>query len=88
MSRYKPVSPLPPFEPVTLNELRQLWTLYPPGHDVRRLILEVQRYRLLLKEIDGLYETTHKAWFNTVGGNLVALHRLQAVMFNERFRIG
>ncbi|OSR67830.1 hypothetical protein [Pseudomonas syringae] len=55
---------------------------------MRRLILEVQRYRLLLKEIDALYETTHKAWQNTVGGNLVALHLLQGVMFMERFRIG
>lgn len=87
MSRYSRQSTLPPFEPVTLAELRQLWTLYPPEHDVRRLILEVQRYRLLLKEIDGLYETTHKAWRNSVGGNLVALHQLQGVMFNERFRI-
>ncbi|GAO96394.1 hypothetical protein RYA07_23775 [Pseudomonas syringae pv. actinidiae] len=33
----------------------------------------------LLKEIDALYETTHKAWQNTVGGNLVALHLLQGV---------
>lgn len=79
-------STLPPFEPVTLPELRTFWLRY-PDDDVRRLILEVQRYREVLREVDRLYTTTHQAWREHVGGNLVALHLLQGVLFNERFRI-
>ena len=87
MSRYTPVSNLPPFTPVTLAELRAFWTRY-PDPDVRRLILEVQRYRQQLKEINKLYEATHNAWRENVGGNIVALHWLQGIMCRERFRVG
>jgi hypothetical protein len=86
MSRDKSFSTLPPFEPVTLDELRLFWNSY-PAHDVRRLILEVQRYRQIIKDIDRCYESTHAAWLNEVGGHLVALHRMQALIFNERFRL-
>ncbi|WP_440057880.1 hypothetical protein [Pseudomonas fragariae (ex Marin et al. 2024)] len=86
MSRYTPVSTLPPFEPVTLVELRSFWNRY-PDPDLRRLMLEVQRYRLLIAEIDRHYERIHKAWYNTVGGHLVALHQMQGLMFKERFRL-
>jgi hypothetical protein len=42
---------LPPFETVTEPELRSLWTQHGDA-DVRRLILEVAPYRLVIKELD------------------------------------
>jgi hypothetical protein len=77
---------LPPFEPVTQTELRQLWQRY-DDHDIRRVLLEVARYRRVLAEIDGLYKNTHKAWRECVGGDLVALHHLFQLMTAERSRL-
>lgn len=77
---------LPPFRPVTLDELRSIWSQY-PDPDIRRLVLEVERYRRVIKEIDQLYKTTHQAWRRTVGGNLIALHLLQKLMFLEMERL-
>lgn len=87
MARSSPKSTLPPFEPVTLTELRTFWMRY-PSDDTRRLILEVQRYRTKLKEIDDLYQATHAAWHDSVGGELVALNWLRNVMLEEKFRVG
>ena len=79
-------SPLPPFQPVTEVELRELWAAHSDS-DIRRVVLEVVRYRRVIKEIDDLYKNTHKAWQDQVGGNLVALHMLQGVMLKEHMRI-
>lgn len=38
-----PSSELPPFEPVTLDELRRIWSAH-DDPDIRRLALEVARY--------------------------------------------
>ena len=76
---------LPSFRPVTRDELRRLWTDY-PAPDVRRLVLEVERSRRILAEVDALYTTIHKAWRETVGGELVALHLLKQLMYAERQR--
>jgi hypothetical protein len=78
--------PLPPFETVTEPELRVLWTRHRDA-DVRRLILEVARYRLVIKELDGLYKSTHLAWRANVGGDLVALHMMLQVLTVERQRL-
>jgi hypothetical protein len=75
---------LPPFRPVTQAELRQIWSEHPNS---RRLVLEIERYRRLIAEIDGLYKTTHQAWRDHLGGNLTALHLLQQVMTAERQRL-
>ncbi|MFY1052339.1 hypothetical protein ACOQNP_12055 [Ectopseudomonas khazarica] len=74
---------LPDFRPVTRGELRRIWAEHP---EMRRLVLEVERYRRVMAEIDGLYKSTHEAWRHKVGGNLVALHQLQALMAAERYR--
>lgn len=79
MSNYR----LPDFRPITKGELRKIWIENP---EMRRLVLEVERYRRVVAEIDGLYKATHEAWRREVGGNLVALHRLQVLMTNERYR--
>lgn len=77
---------LPPFEPVTQDELRRLWTAR-DDQETRRLILEVERYRRVIAEVDGLYKTVHQAWRDTNGGELVALFLLKEVLFTERFRL-
>ncbi|MGK3121169.1 hypothetical protein QZH44_08485 [Pseudomonas corrugata] len=78
------VSGLPPFRPVTKAELRYIWTKYP---ECRRLVLEIERYRRVIAEIDSLYKTTHQAWRYHLGGNLTALHLLQQIMTAERERL-
>lgn len=76
----------PSFDPVTRTELRALWKLH-DDPDIRRLVLEAVRYREVIKEIDDLYKTTHQAWRDQVGGNLVALHLLQKVLDAEQQRL-
>ena len=76
---------LPPFETVTHHELRGLWQQY-QSDDIRRLILEVVRYRQVMRDIDRLYKITHQAWREQEGGNLTALHMLQQIMTIERQR--
>lgn len=77
---------LPSFTTVTLSELRRLWTVY-PDPDVRRLMLEVERSRRVLREINELYVTIHQSWRENVGGNLVALHLLQKLLWEETTRL-
>ena len=76
---------LPPFRPVTLDELRTIWSQH-ANPDVQRLALEVVRYRDVIAQIDQLYKITHQAWRDTQGGNLVALHLLQKILDSERER--
>lgn len=77
---------LPRFQPVTLPELRSIWTRN-SDPDIQRLVLEVVRYRDVMAEIDQLYKTTHQAWRDATGGNLVALHLLQQLLDIERERL-
>ena len=77
---------LPDFLTVTDRELRELWRKH-PDPDVRRVILEVVRYRKVMLEVDRLYKTIHQSWRSSVGGNLTALHRLQKLMIEEKDRI-
>lgn len=77
---------LPPFRPVTLAELRAIWSQH-PSPEVQRLALEVVRYRDVIAQIDQLYKITHQAWRDTQGGNLVALHLLQKLLDSERERL-
>ena len=77
---------LPPFEPVTLDELRRIWETH-PDKDIRRLTLEIQRYRSVLKEIDSLVANTQRAWDDAVGGHLVALYLLNQALLTERRRV-
>ena len=76
---------LPEFRPVTRAEMRRMWA-ESRAEDVRRLTLEVERYRRAMREIDQLYRTIHESWRNEVGGELVALHRLKILMTDERDR--
>lgn len=77
---------LPPFQPVTQTELRCLWRSY-PDPELRRLMLEVQRYRGVIDDIDKLYQVIHQSWREAVGGDLIALHLLKQILYTERFRL-
>ena len=77
---------LPTFEPVTLDELRRIWEAH-PERDIRRLTLEIHRYRRVLREIDSLAANTQRAWDDAVGGHLVALYLLNQALLAERRRV-
>lgn len=79
-------SKLPAFKPVTLPELRQIWQKH-SAEDIRRLALEVERYRRTIAEIDKLYTVIHQAWRDEVGDELTALHLLKQLMYSERMRL-
>ncbi|MFJ3469458.1 hypothetical protein [Pseudomonas sp. NPDC090201] len=74
---------LPPFQPLTQDELRRIWVERPES----RLVLEIERYRRVIAEVDQLYKTTHQAWRDNIGGNLMSLHLLGQVMLDERMRL-
>lgn len=76
---------LPEFRPVTRTEMRRMWA-EPSANDVRRLTLEVERCRRVMREVDELYQSIHKAWRDEVGDDLVALHRLKVLLAGERDR--
>lgn len=77
---------IPPFRPVSLVELRRIWVDYPQA-EIRRLTLEVERYRRLFAEVDQLCATVHQAWREEVGGDLIALHMLKLKLSAERDRV-
>lgn len=77
---------LPPFRPVDKGELRRLW-VERPDPDVRRLVLEVQRYRRLLHEISRMVDGVDKSWKAEGRGHLVGLHLLKVALIDERGRV-
>ena len=53
---------------------------------MRRLVLEVERYRRVMDEVDALCQSTQQAWRDNGGGHLVALHLLKVLLSEERHR--
>ena len=78
---------LPDFRSVTDHELRTLWTQH-RDPDIRRLMLEVKRYRRTLDELYKIYFQVEQSWRESVGGHLVGLHELKQVLSIERGRLG
>lgn len=76
---------LPDFKPVTREDMRAIWARY-PDPEVRRLTLEIERYKRVMSEVDRLYRVIHQSWREATGGNLTALHVLQGIMLHERER--
>lgn len=79
--------PLPDHPTPTINELRALWHRH-RDHDIRRLILEIQRLREVQEEIEYLRSVTERAWKSENLGTLVALEKLRVLMQSERSRLG
>ncbi len=77
---------LPYFATVTEAELRTFWTQH-RDPNLRRLILEIARYRQVFAEVESLQRSIHQAWRDQVGGDLIALHLLFQVVSAERQRL-
>jgi hypothetical protein len=80
------MSKLPKFTPLTPEELRSLWARH-PDPEIRRLVLEVVRYRDVICETDKLFQTIHQTWRDINGGHLVAIQLLSVLLNNERERL-
>lgn len=80
--------PLPNFEIPTIYDLRRLWVERKGDREVRNLILEIERTRRVMLEIQRLYEVVDKCWKADVGGNLVALENMRVILLEEGWRDG
>ena len=79
---------LPDFEFPTIYDLRRLWTVYKGNREVRCLILEIERTRRVMREIQRLHAVIDKCWKADVGGNLVALQKMRVILLEESWRDG
>jgi sulfur relay (sulfurtransferase) DsrC/TusE family protein len=79
---------LPDFNPIPIGELREFWTRYRRHPELRRLILEVQHGRDVLRQVEAYRLTIQKVWSEDVGGQLVALENLRVLLLEERWREG
>lgn len=77
---------LPYFPPVSEDELRALYALH-RDPDIRRLVLEVVRYRDVIKSVDEHYVSINKAWLDAIGGSSFGLQLLQTLVNRERERL-
>jgi len=78
---------LPPFPAFHIDELREMWRAT-GDEQVHRLLLEVERYRRVLSEVETLRLAVDRAWHDEAKGQLVALYRLRVLLQKERERIG
>jgi hypothetical protein len=75
---------LPPFDPPSKGELRALWRQYEGHPDVRRLILEVERLRRQMSELERLRLAALAAWAAEVGdSHQVALYKMRLLLQAE-----
>lgn len=73
---------LPDFEPVTDAELRRIWAENPTP-EARRLVLEIERYRRFLAEVEEFCLFAQK----NINGISPALHMFKNAIYHERFRV-
>lgn len=67
--------------------MRQLWRKH-ADPDIRRLLLEIDHLREVLKHIEHLHASVDRVWKDEVGGQLVALEKLRPLLVAERIRTG
>jgi hypothetical protein len=76
------------FDPISENELRELWAKY-RDRDVRRLILEVERARRVIKAALGdAQQAQYGIWNSAEHQRDSALKRLLTRLADERVRLG
>lgn len=76
------------FDPISNNELRELWVKCRDG-DVRRLILEVVRaWRVIGKALNDAHQAQYRAWDNAQNQLDSALKRLLTRLGDEHVRLG
>jgi len=75
------------FEPVSIHELRDLWFRYRGNSEVRRVLLEVNHAREVMRQITVLSDSARKTFAHEGLGRLVALENLRTLLITERQRI-
>lgn len=83
-----PIQHLPDNICPTADTLRALWHKYPDDAEVHNAILELVRMRQLLEDVEGYRSVIESCWRQDVGGKLVALDNLGALVSGERSRLG
>jgi len=78
----------PARKPPTIYELRELWRRYRGNGVVQRLILEIQRLRGFVREVEALRGVIQRCWNDETGSKLVALECLRTELQAEFFRAG
>jgi hypothetical protein len=74
---------LPDFIPPTAKEMRLLWRAY-PDENVRRLMLEIERQRRILREVEYYRELIARVWSEEHPGTMVGLEKLRILMTAEK----
>ncbi|BCF95403.1 hypothetical protein PPGU16_84700 (plasmid) [Paraburkholderia largidicola] len=77
----------PDFVPPQTSEMRALWRRH-QDPDIRRLLLEINHLRNVLREMDDLRAVVDRAWKDDIGGQLVALEKMRYRLLEERVRRG
>lgn len=77
---------LPQFEPVTQTELKRIWAEN-PCPEARRLVLEIERYRRILVEVEDFYEAAHKRERESGAGHSTLMHTFKNLIYYERNRV-
>jgi hypothetical protein len=78
------IKPLPAFDPPSKAELRALWLQYAGHSNVRRVILEVERLRRQMGELEQLRLAALAAWNAEVGdSHQVALYKMRLLLQHE-----
>ncbi|AXF06185.1 hypothetical protein CUJ88_48965 (plasmid) [Paraburkholderia hospita] len=69
-----------------MPSLRELWRAYRGNADVRRLILEVQHGREVLRLIEELRIALDRVVKEDLGGQIAELEQLRVILLRERWR--
>ncbi|MDP9155309.1 MAG: hypothetical protein M3O74_13775 [Pseudomonadota bacterium] len=75
------------FEPVTIDEMRQLWKTH-RNPQVRRLLLELNRMRHIQDLIHESCDIARKVFAQSNLGRLAALEEMHYLIVKERQRVG
>lgn len=80
---YISAMPSIPTQPLDSAQLRQLWKASAPRSTERELLLEIARLHRVLVDARSLTDVFEKAWRETVGGQLVAIHEMRSLLDEE-----
>lgn len=69
--------------PLDANRLRAIWKASPKDSPERELLLEIARLHRVLVDARILTDAIEKSWLETVGGKLVAIHRMRCLLDDE-----
>lgn len=70
-------------DPLDANRLREIWKASAKDSTERELLLEIARLHRVLVDARILTDAIEKSWLETVGGKLVAIHRMRVLLDEE-----